>query len=60
VPAAPLALVASRVRYEEKRLLEAAERRRVPCLQVDPRMVWMELTVAGGQGGSGGPPGWSP
>jgi [lysine-biosynthesis-protein LysW]--L-2-aminoadipate ligase len=60
--AAPLALVASRVRYEEKRLLEAAERRRVPCLQVDPRTVWMELTVADRPhpGGSGGPPGWSP
>jgi alpha-aminoadipate--LysW ligase LysX-like protein len=40
VPAgAPLALVASRVRHEEKRLLEAAEARGVACLQVDPRTV---------------------
>ena len=47
---APLALVASRVRYEEKRLLEAAERRRVPCLQADPRRLWIELTAGGGPG----------
>jgi [lysine-biosynthesis-protein LysW]--L-2-aminoadipate ligase len=52
-PHAPLALVASRVRFEEKRLLDALERRRVPYLQVDPRRVWME-TGAGGPG-----PGWA-
>ena len=40
---APLALVASRIRFEEKRLLDALERRRVPYLQVDPRRVWMEV-----------------
>ena len=52
-PDAPLALIASRVRYEEKRLLAALEHRRVPYLQVDPRAVWMEL-AAGGPG-----PSWS-
>lgn len=53
-PDAPLALVASRVRYEEKRLLDALARRRVPYVQVDPRAVWLEVAGPGGRG-----PGWA-
>jgi [lysine-biosynthesis-protein LysW]---L-2-aminoadipate ligase len=49
-PDAPLALVASRVRFEEKRILDALDRRGVPYLQVDPRRVWMELAGGGGPG----------
>ena len=52
-PDAPVALVASRIRYEEKRLLSALERRRVPFRQVDPRTLWMRLP-APGEG-----PGWA-
>ena len=42
-PDAPLAVAASRVRVEERRILEALERRRVPYRHVDTRRVWVEL-----------------
>jgi [lysine-biosynthesis-protein LysW]--L-2-aminoadipate ligase len=45
-PDAPLAVAASRVRIEERRILEALERRRVPYQYVDTRQVWMELAPA--------------
>jgi [lysine-biosynthesis-protein LysW]---L-2-aminoadipate ligase len=43
----PLAVLASRVRYEEKQIFAALERRRVPYVHVDPRRL---VAGAGGDG----------
>lgn len=40
---APLAVAASRVRVEEKRILEALDRRRAPWRHLDPRQLWLDL-----------------
>lgn len=51
-PAGPaaVAVLASQLRPDEKRLLEAIERRGLPCEHVDPRAMWSTL--------DGAPPRW--
>jgi [lysine-biosynthesis-protein LysW]--L-2-aminoadipate ligase len=40
---APIGLAASRVRFEEKAIMAALERRRVPFQQLDTRVLWLDL-----------------
>ena len=59
-PGATLAVLASRVRYEEKRIFAALERREVHYTHLDPRRLTAPVTGGPHTGPPGGGPGGEP